>query len=110
MTDGAVKRFLLHLGLCACVGAGGAHAQPAASAPVSRTVADILQQLEQYKPDPRAYATRLAALNTPAPDTADAAMLALMNDSFADERGRKLYSYAHPMFWAPYALVGDSGR
>lgn len=38
------------------------------------------------------------------------AMLAVMNDSYADDRGRKLYSYAHPMFWAPYALVGDSGR
>ncbi len=38
------------------------------------------------------------------------AMIAVMNDSFNDERGRKIYSYAHPMFWAPYALVGDSGR
>ena len=21
--------------------------------------------------------------------------------------GRSLFSYAHPMFWAPYTLVGD---
>jgi CHAT domain-containing protein len=20
------------------------------------------------------------------------------------------YSYAHPLFWAPYALIGDGGR
>lgn len=38
------------------------------------------------------------------------AMIAVMNDAFADERGRKRYSYAHPMFWAPYALIGDAGR
>ncbi len=24
--------------------------------------------------------------------------------------GKPLYSYAHPVFWAPYALVGDGGR
>ena len=24
--------------------------------------------------------------------------------------GKALYSYAHPLFWAPYALVGDPGR
>jgi len=23
---------------------------------------------------------------------------------------KPLYSYAHPIFWAPYALVGDGGR
>jgi len=32
------------------------------------------------------------------------AMLAVMGDRAEN------YSYAHPMFWAPYALVGDSGR
>jgi len=39
-----------------------------------------------------------------------ASMLALMNDAYMDRDGKALYSYAHPMFWAPYALVGDSGR
>jgi hypothetical protein len=27
-----------------------------------------------------------------------------------DARGRPVYSYAHPAFWAPYALYGDPGR
>lgn len=57
----------------ACVFAyGGAAAQ----APVSRTVADILQQLDQYKPDAETYARRLAAFNTPVPENGDAAALA----------------------------------
>jgi len=24
--------------------------------------------------------------------------------------GKPLFSYAHSLFWAPYALVGDGGR
>ncbi len=51
---------------------------------------------ERYAAD--ASLTRTEALR--------ASMLALMNgetDGGAD-------TYAHPMFWAPYALVGDSGR
>jgi CHAT domain-containing protein len=31
-------------------------------------------------------------------------MLALM-----EEQGPG-YAYAHPLFWAPYALIGDGGR
>jgi CHAT domain-containing protein len=27
-----------------------------------------------------------------------------------DERGRTLFSYAHPIFWAPFTLVGDGGE
>ena len=27
-----------------------------------------------------------------------------------DAAGRTLYAYAHPMFWAPFSLVGDGGR
>ncbi len=27
-----------------------------------------------------------------------------------DGTGRVLYTYAHPMFWAPFSLVGDGGR
>jgi hypothetical protein len=27
-----------------------------------------------------------------------------------DASGKALFSYAHPLFWAPYALVGDGGR
>ena len=31
--------------------------------------------------------------------------LALMTQAAGND-----YSYAHPMFWAPYTLVGDGGR
>lgn len=27
-----------------------------------------------------------------------------------DAGGKALFSYAHPVFWAPYAVVGDGGR
>ncbi len=26
-----------------------------------------------------------------------------------DAQGKTLYSYAHPIFWAPFTLVGDGG-
>jgi CHAT domain-containing protein len=35
------------------------------------------------------------------------AELALMEREAKDDRGRPAYSYAHPMFWAPFSLVGD---
>ena len=47
--------------------------------------------------------TRAAALRQ--------AMLALIDGGVSrDARGRAEYSYAHPAFWAPYALYGDPGR
>src|SRR5205807_10193167 len=37
-------------------------------------------------------------------------MLALVaGEGFMDERGRILFSYAHPLFWAPYSIIGDGG-
>ena len=39
------------------------------------------------------------------------AMLQLLDKGVSrDERGKAEYSYAHPAFWAPYALYGDPGR
>ncbi|MCX7149075.1 MAG: CHAT domain-containing protein [Rhodocyclales bacterium] len=39
------------------------------------------------------------------------AMLEMIDKGMAlDERGKPEYSYAHPAFWAPYALYGDPGR
>lgn len=38
------------------------------------------------------------------------ASLAVMQGTAQDAGGKALYSYAHPLFWAPYALVGDGGR
>jgi CHAT domain-containing protein len=38
-------------------------------------------------------------------------MLSLIDEVQTDaSSGRALFSYAHPIFWAPYALVGDSAR
>lgn len=40
-----------------------------------------------------------------------AAMLAVMAMKASDAAsGKALYSYAHPLFWAPFALIGDGGR
>jgi tetratricopeptide (TPR) repeat protein len=38
------------------------------------------------------------------------AHLAVMEEHATDSTGKPLFSYAHPLFWAPYALVGDGGR
>jgi CHAT domain-containing protein len=29
--------------------------------------------------------------------------------SFVDSSGKTLYTYAHPLFWAPYTVIGDGG-
>jgi CHAT domain-containing protein len=38
------------------------------------------------------------------------AMMALLDGAGAvDDSGRTVYSYAHPLFWAPYSVIGDGG-
>ena len=38
------------------------------------------------------------------------AMVALLDGGgFADDKGKTLYTYAHPIFWAPYSIIGDGG-
>lgn len=37
------------------------------------------------------------------------AMVALLDGPGYQEDGRTLFSYAHPIFWAPYGLMGDGG-
>ncbi len=38
------------------------------------------------------------------------AMLALIDGrGYVDAEGRTVFSYAHPIFWAPFTLVGDGG-
>ncbi len=37
-------------------------------------------------------------------------MVTLIDSSTVkDDRGRVLFSYAHPLFWAPFTIVGDGG-
>ncbi len=38
------------------------------------------------------------------------AMLALLDGpGFVDAQGKTAFSYAHPLFWAPYSIIGDGG-
>ena len=38
------------------------------------------------------------------------AALALMDGKgFTDPSGKTLFTYAHPLFWAPYSIIGDGG-
>ena len=38
------------------------------------------------------------------------AMMALLDGGgFNDDSGKLLFIYAHPLFWAPYTLIGDGG-
>jgi CHAT domain-containing protein len=40
----------------------------------------------------------------------EAAMLALIDaPGYLDPSGKPIFSYAHPIFWAPFTLVGDGG-
>jgi CHAT domain-containing protein len=37
-------------------------------------------------------------------------MIALLDGKgFTDEKGATVFTYAHPMFWAPYSIIGDGG-
>ena len=39
------------------------------------------------------------------------ATLALLDGpGFTDGSGRTIFTYAHPLFWAPYTIIGDGGR
>jgi CHAT domain-containing protein len=38
-----------------------------------------------------------------------AMMTVLDGPGATDSSGRTIYSYAHPLFWAPYSLIGDGG-
>ncbi len=38
------------------------------------------------------------------------AMMALVDAAgFKDEEGKIVFTYAHPLFWAPYSIIGDGG-
>jgi CHAT domain-containing protein len=38
-----------------------------------------------------------------------AMMQMLDHGAFAAEPGKPLFAYAHPLFWAPYTIIGDGG-
>jgi len=38
------------------------------------------------------------------------AMTALIDgNGYTDDKGKTLFAYAHPLFWAPYSIIGDGG-
>lgn len=38
------------------------------------------------------------------------AMTALIDGrGFSDKNGKMIFAYAHPLFWAPYTIIGDGG-
>jgi len=38
-----------------------------------------------------------------------ASMALIDGGGFKDDSGKMLFSYAHPLFWAPYTIIGDGG-
>jgi CHAT domain-containing protein len=37
-------------------------------------------------------------------------MVALLDErAFTDDGGKPMFAYAHPLFWAPYTIIGDGG-
>ena len=37
-------------------------------------------------------------------------MVALIDgDGYKDPSGKTVFFYAHPLFWAPYTIIGDGG-
>jgi CHAT domain-containing protein len=39
------------------------------------------------------------------------AMMALVDGKgYTDASGKTEFAYAHPLFWAPYTIIGDGGR
>jgi CHAT domain-containing protein len=67
------------------------------SASARELVTDLFRRQAQ---DPRL--TRGEALR-------QAAMALADGPGFKDDAGRTLFSYAHPLFWAPYTIIGDGG-
>ena len=44
------------------------------------------------------------------PEALNRTMLDIIDESgFREEKGRMVFSYAHPIFWAPFSLVGNRG-
>ena len=39
----------------------------------------------------------------------EASMALADGPGFKDDSGKPVFSYAHPLFWAPYTIIGDGG-
>ena len=67
------------------------------SASARELISDLFRRQSAEPQLPRAEALRLA-------------MMAMLDGpGFVDETGKTLFTYAHPLFWAPYSILGDGG-
>jgi len=92
------------------------------------TIADVTAILDSEKPDPAKIAQPQAEADAAPPSNASAtrrqsadpgisraealrqAMVAIIDGGgYKDEAGNILFAYAHPLFWAPYTIIGDGG-
>ena len=67
----------------------------------SRATMELMRDLFQRQAE-RPGLTRAEALQRAMLNTMD-------NGTFVNDRGRRVFSYAHPIFWAPFSVVGDGG-
>jgi len=67
------------------------------SASARELVSDLFRRQAADSKLPRAEALRQA-------------MMALLDGKgFTDSKGETIFTYAHPLFWAPYTIIGDGG-
>ena len=64
-------------------------------------MAAAARHVEEHVFHGRAAVTREQALRR--------ALMGLIDGpGFVDDSGKTLFSYAHPLFWAPYSIIGES--
>ena len=67
------------------------------SVPAAQLVSDLFRRQAADTKLPRGEALRQAT------------MALVDGPGFLDEGGKEVATFAHPVFWAPYTLVGDGG-
>jgi CHAT domain-containing protein len=107
--------------LSACNTAGGAEAGAEAASGLGRaffyagTRALLVTNWSVHSASARELITDLFRRQSADPHLARAealrqAMMAMLDGpGFVDGWGKTLFAYAHPLFWAPYSIIGDGG-
>jgi CHAT domain-containing protein len=55
------------------------------------------------------FRRQAADAKLPRADALRQAMTALLEKGFTNDKGETVFTYAHPLFWAPYTIIGDGG-
>jgi CHAT domain-containing protein len=107
--------------LSACNTAGGAEAGAEAASGLGRaffyagTRALLVTNWSVHSASARELITDLFRRQSADPHLARAealrqAMMSMLDGpGFVDGSGKTLFAYAHPLFWAPYSIIGDGG-